>query len=204
MAVLVFDFDGVLADSLKEGFDVALKLYKKYGFKGVDSLSEFLDLYEDNYYKAIVDKGFDPKDMDAYVKELKLELEKAYKAVKPFDGLKHVLQELMKNNAVVVITSNMTSVVEEFIRRYDFPKMDVIGADVEKSKVKKLEKIRRNLDGEVFYIGDTVGDIKEGKKAKATTVAVTWGWHDRDRLERAKPDFIVDRPNELLELSKVS
>lgn len=204
MAVLVFDFDGVLADSLKEGFDVALKLYKKYGFKGVDSLSEFLDLYEDNYYKAIVDKGFDPKDMDAYVKELKLELEKAYKAVKPFDGLKHVLQELMKDNAVVVITSNMTSVVEEFIRRYDFPKMDVIGADVEKSKVKKLEKIRRNLDGEVFYIGDTVGDIKEGKKAKATTVAVTWGWHDRDRLERAKPDFIVDRPNELLELSKVS
>jgi len=32
------------------------------------------------------------------------------------------------------------------------------------------------------------------------TVAVTWGWHPRGRLERARPDMIVDSPEELLAL----
>lgn len=50
------------------------------------------------------------------------------------------------------------------------------------------------------YIGDTVGDIKEAKSAKVTTVAVTWGWHDLDQLQQAQPDSLVHHPSELLSL----
>ncbi len=32
------------------------------------------------------------------------------------------------------------------------------------------------------------------------TVAVTWGWHNRERLAAAHPDFIVDKPLELLNI----
>jgi phosphoglycolate phosphatase-like HAD superfamily hydrolase len=30
-------------------------------------------------------------------------------------------------------------------------------------------------------------------------VAVTWGWHPRERLERAKPDVIIEKPEDLLD-----
>jgi len=31
-------------------------------------------------------------------------------------------------------------------------------------------------------------------------VAVTWGWHPRERLERATPDAFIEKPEDLLRL----
>jgi phosphoglycolate phosphatase len=48
---------------------------------------------------------------------------------------------------------------------------------------------------------DTAGDVREAREAGVKTVAVTWGWHPRSRLERALPDVIIDDPNKLLGLA---
>ena len=47
----------------------------------------------------------------------------------------------------------------------------------------------------------TVGDILEARAAGVRSVAVTWGWHDRERLVAVSPDFIVDTPERLLSLA---
>lgn len=41
-------------------------------------------------------------------------------------------------------------------------------------------------------------DIRHGKAAGVRTVAVTWGYQKRHTLEQEKPDFVVDSPDELL------
>jgi phosphoglycolate phosphatase len=51
-----------------------------------------------------------------------------------------------------------------------------------------------------YYIGDTAGDIREARAAGVRTVAVTWGWHSRERLAATQPDFLVDTPEELLSI----
>jgi phosphoglycolate phosphatase len=51
---------------------------------------------------------------------------------------------------------------------------------------------------ELFYIGDTLGDIHEAHEARVKSIAVTWGYHSRKELEKIKPDYIVDRPKALL------
>jgi phosphoglycolate phosphatase-like HAD superfamily hydrolase len=33
-------------------------------------------------------------------------------------------------------------------------------------------------------------------------VAVTWGWHNRERLLAARPDFVVETPAGLLDVSR--
>jgi len=48
-----------------------------------------------------------------------------------------------------------------------------------------------------YYIGDTSGDVYEGKEAGAITIAVTWGWHEQERLIKAGPHFLVHTPKEL-------
>ena len=55
--------------------------------------------------------------------------------------------------------------------------------------------------GHTFYVCDTAGDVREAREAGVKTVAVTWGWHPRSRLERARPDVIVDDPKKLLGLA---
>jgi phosphoglycolate phosphatase len=51
-----------------------------------------------------------------------------------------------------------------------------------------------------WYVGDTVGDVVEGRQAGARTVAVTWGWHDENLLRGARPDHVASSPHELVEL----
>ena len=45
---------------------------------------------------------------------------------------------------------------------------------------------------EIYYVGDTKGDMIEGKQAGAVTVAVTWGWHTAENLAQASPDHLVN------------
>ena len=44
----------------------------------------------------------------------------------------------------------------------------------------------------VVMIGDTDFDIAMGQAAGCATIAVSWGYHPLDRLERARPDRIID------------
>ena len=38
------------------------------------------------------------------------------------------------------------------------------------------------------------------KKSNVKTVAVGWGWHDKDQLKIVSPDFIIDNPRDLLKI----
>jgi pyrophosphatase PpaX len=52
---------------------------------------------------------------------------------------------------------------------------------------------------EAAYVGDAPFDVKAAKAAGVYAIAVTWGGiHARERLEAARPDALVDTPEELL------
>jgi phosphoglycolate phosphatase len=53
---------------------------------------------------------------------------------------------------------------------------------------------------EVVMIGDGYHDIRAGKAAGVMTVAVTTGVSPREALESERPDHIIDRMDQLLEL----
>ena len=52
---------------------------------------------------------------------------------------------------------------------------------------------------ETAFVGDSDVDIKTGKNAGMTSVAVTWGYRDREKLEALSPDILIDKPEELTE-----
>jgi phosphoglycolate phosphatase-like HAD superfamily hydrolase len=52
---------------------------------------------------------------------------------------------------------------------------------------------RENVDAhDAFYVGDTVGDIVQGKRAGVITFGYTNGYHWPDLLRQAKPKYLVD------------
>ena len=54
---------------------------------------------------------------------------------------------------------------------------------------------------ECVYVGDSPYDIASGNAAGCTTVAVTWGMFPLQELLDQHPDFVVDNPAQLAELS---
>ncbi len=54
--------------------------------------------------------------------------------------------------------------------------------------------------GECLMVGDTPADVEAGLRAGMQTCAVAWGYGDREAVQRAGPDYWIERPEELLRL----
>ncbi len=202
--LFLFDFDGVLVDSLSL-YEKSVNLcLERIGQRPIESREEFLDLFEENFFSAIAMRGVDVSEFMAASRAVTPTLD--YGIVKPVEDLIPVLDELKKRSALIIISSNSSFAIRLMLGKYGFSPYfdDILGADFAFSKT---EKIRYAVDrystngNQSLYVCDTAGDIREAKEAGVKTVAVTWGWHPRSRLERALPDVIVDEPKNLLDLA---
>ena len=52
--------------------------------------------------------------------------------------------------------------------------------------------------GTTLYVGDSIHDMRSGRAAGVRTAAVLWGPFGRSHLEGARPDYWLERPEELL------
>jgi phosphoglycolate phosphatase len=202
--IIIFDYDGVIVDSLDVYEKAVVSAFNKNGFNQINSRESFLALFDGNFFESAVKIGIPPEKMPAIIKELEPKLLSLQNDLKLFDGIREVLAELSKNTKIYIATSNLTNVVKTYLESQNITSFEeIIGADRETSKVKKIENIKAKYpDSEIFYVGDTKGDMIEGKLAGAKTIAVAWGWHDIGRLQEGKPDYIAKKPSDLLPIVK--
>lgn len=201
MRLLIFDFDGVIADSLDEVMGFYNENCGRYGLPFMGTKEEFVQLWNINFFSAIRKLKTSLWKLRRFVSDLRHVFSKKYSTIRFFPGMKRVMNVLQKGNRVVIVTSNFTKAIELCLAHNKLEIKEIFGADLEKSKVRKIKRARKKHPGlETYYIGDTLGDMKEGRKAGAKTVGVTWGYHPKKLLKTAKPDFLVDSPEELLAL----
>jgi len=203
MKLLLFDFDGVMVDSLDVYEKTVTDCLQQIGQPLTRGREEFLELFEGNFYESIAQKGIDMDKFTAASVDILSKVD--YAAMKPFDAIRPVLRELAKNHPMVVISSNDTPTIAEALRLYDFEGIfqDILGSDFMLSKKDKILYVVKKYhvtSGDIYYIGDTTGDMKEGRQAGIKTVGVTWGWHSKEQMAASRPDYLFDRPEDLLQL----
>ena len=200
--LLIFDYDGVLVDSFDIFMTQFIRACEREGMHHIAGREQFLELFEGNMYEGMLGMGMQKEQILRIVYTMRDGLRRQQKNLRLFKGIKEALHELSKEHALMIVTSNETRTVAEFLDAHRIHFFDeVIGSDREPSKVKKIEYIRTTYAGyQYFYIGDTAGDIREGRCAGVKTVAVTWGWHTEQRLREASPDYLVHSPEELVHL----
>ena len=196
--LIMFDFDGVIADSLDEQCRACVETLRARGFHDLATRAQFLDFTEVNWFAALADAGV-PEDVVE-------ELEDAFGAAPSpelFPEMAAVIERLAAAHPVIVITSSRTSVVEGILAEHGVRGVvEVIGGEQEASKTIKIRAVRRRF-GEAlpaWYVCDTVGDVLEARETGVVTVGVGWGWHGVERLRRVAPDHIAHAPSDLLDL----
>ena len=201
--VLIFDYDGVIIDSLEIFMDNFLEACKKEGWSSIATKDDFLRLFENNMYESMFAIGMTKEEILRIVYRMRDALLENQDKIKPFNQIADVLKDLSKENKLFIVTSNETQVVEKYLKSqnlfYFFKK--IYGSDKGASKIEKIIKIKEENPGfNYFYVGDTQGDILEGKKSGVKTVAVTWGWHKKEQLKEVSPDFLIGKPSDFLKL----
>jgi phosphoglycolate phosphatase len=201
-ALVMFDYDGVIVDSFEVFSAAFLAACSKCGFHGITSRAHLMRLFDRNLFEALRDFDLEDCKIGRILQTFETEISGHLDTVKLFNGMAAALKAIAHDNHVFIITSNVSHLVARVLKTSGVDCFeDVLGAEKEKSKTKKIRQTKaRYTSCPAYYVGDTTGDIIEGKKADTLTIAVTWGWHDAGKLAQADPDFIVSSPAELTEL----
>ena len=195
----MLDFDGVIADSLEATSVVTLAALEEHGFTDLASHEAFLRLVESNWFEALRAAGV-PQQVADDIDDRMARVVQA-DGIAPYVAMPDVVALLVERHPVLIVTSNRSDIVEAFLARWRIVGVgDVLGCDKGQNKVSKIRTaVGRHPEArESWFVGDTVGDIVEGREAGVGTIAVTWGWHSAARLEGASPDHLVDTPADLL------
>jgi len=201
--LLLFDFDGVLVDSLDVYEAAVRQCLEAMGRPIIQNRADYLALYQDNFYEEIARRGIDLPPFLAELAKIRPQIDTSL--IKPLPAMAPVLTALAERHRLMLISSNNEAVIQALLTRMEVSECfeAVLGSD---ALLNKTEKIIHALNSsglareKVYYVGDTSGDIREARRAGIKSVAVTWGWHDRSALEAVSPDFLIDTPQALLNL----
>lgn len=196
MKLILFDFDGVLVDTLIMNHQISKEINKDL------SLSAFRDLFNGNIFDSIKNSSTvkqHPRFFERY--------EEQYRELEIPQELKNLIYKLSKNYILTIISATPSALITKILKQANISQyfLDILGGDIHTSKVVKnkilLEKYKVSSEDAVF-ITDTVGDIIEARECGIRSIAVTWGFHEIETLEKAKPAKIVSTPFDLLQAIK--
>ncbi len=198
---IIFDFDGTLADSVELMIDLYNKHSQQFGYKKLQK-NELHELQTMNYLKAIKTKQIKFRLIPKILLFMKKEMKKRINEVKPYPGIKEVLNKLQSEGySIGILTSNDKSLVQQFFKKYNFPKFDFILSEKslfgkDKALKRILKKNQLNRDN-VLYIGDESRDIVASNKVQISVIGVDWGIAGKEGLEPHSPNRIVHDSKEL-------
>lgn len=202
MALVMFDYDGVIVDSLDVFTTRFTQACRENGFTEVKDPKDVIALFEGNVYATMVKRGLDIPTIDKILERYEALQSEQLMELELFTGIGEALLQISEKHDVYVITSNLSSATLRILKQNGIECVrDVIGAEIEKSKIKKIHTtMARHPGTPAYYVGDTKGDMIEGKAAGTQTIGVTWGWHSSAKLKEGAPDYLVSTPEELVKL----
>ncbi len=205
MALIIFDYDGVLADTLDDLIQFGQEACNQLGIHHLVTKDDLGNLEVMSF--ATFGRACEVPEhlIDDFVK-ISLNLF-AEKETPPaiFAGLDQVIRHFSANHKIAVVTTNSSQNVHAFLvkHRLDSFIHAVYGVDTPGSKAQKISMARERFveNGEaVFMIGDSLSDVRAAKEAGVTSIAATWGHQSLETLQRGEPYHVVSSPNNLIEV----
>jgi phosphoglycolate phosphatase len=202
---IAFDFDGTIVDTrpvIAEFYNSFLS--KTYGGNKISlqqiELLKTLSLREKIHYLKIP-----PLKIPFLVRAARKEINLRIESLPIYDGIVEVLQHLKnKGFTIAVLSSNKADTIKHFFACRAINCVDYVYCDRGLSLFVKSHTIHRFLKKkgipreEFVYIGDEVRDIEACRKQQVKIISVLWGWDSPEVLQRAQPDFIAQKPQDIL------
>ncbi|MGB3262733.1 MAG: HAD-IA family hydrolase [Microcoleus sp.] len=202
--VIIFDFDGTLADTIDILLSITNRLSAEFGFKPATK-EEVAQLSNLTSWQILRYSGISIFKFPLLIRKLRAELRSEISDVQLFPGIKEVLLELKSLGFQLgIITSNSRENVLAALENNNLQDTFTFiysGSTFGKHKVinKWLRQEHINPE-EVFYVGDEIRDIDAARKTGIKIIAVGWGFNSQEVLALHHPDFLIERPQQLIEI----
>lgn len=201
--LLLWDFDGTLADTLTLALGIYNRVAQEKGFVRVDdphavrdmSTAEFLAAHRIPAHRI-------PQLFAIFLTEIRARA--TFIGLQP--GIAQVLPEICSIGVRQgIVSSNSTRTIECCLKAnaaaHHFHSIHGTSRLLGKERGIRnaVRKLRLPLS-DVLYVGDEIRDIQAARAAGIDIAAVTWGMNAQNALASHQPNYLISNPNQLLDL----
>lgn len=212
--LVVFDWNGTLFSDVEAAVHAANARMKFLNRPAITS-KQFQDAFEIPAVKTYTNLGIDPKLLQINSIELSKTFHDAYESrarnVRTRAGAREVLTYLENQKISKIIFSNHTVEGIKFqINRLKIAKFfnvvlanENIYASHHNGKKHRLEaylKTQNFKSSEVIIVGDSPEEVNIGKDLGLKTVAITGGFCSTKRLKASKPDVLIHKLRDIINI----
>lgn len=203
--VIVFDFDGTLADTFDTLAMITNRLALEFGYPPTTP-EELPKLRNLSSREIISQSGVSLFKIPFFLKKIREYLHQEILNLKTIPGIPEALVQLKHEGYCLgILTSNSEENVKLFLKKYEmqdlftfiYSETSLFSKD---KPLRKLMKQNHLSSDEIIYVGDETRDIEASKKIQIQVIAVTWGFNSGEILAKHKPDFLIQQPSELIEV----
>ncbi len=208
--IIIFDFDGTLADTQNSILQTMKLVAEKLNIEKIDEgfIKSLIGLpLSTTFQKAfLLDEELLPKATSIYRQHYN---NIAIETISLFKNVKDTLFKLQERGIKLAVASSKGKVsLIKILKKHNICDIFSFVGGEEDVKNKKpapdivnliLNKTNVSPDN-CIVVGDTVFDIEMGQRANTLTCGVTYGNNTKKELQSLKPNFIIDDMSEILNL----
>ena len=199
--ILIFDFDGTIADTSLIFQQTIHKYLKKKNL----SWNKLRSVPSSEAMKVL---GLRKIQMPIMLRNFRSHLARNISGITLVPGIQDTFKELKKNKYKVYLISSNSKINMRSILEHNNALNEIEGIISTFSifnKSKAINKLAKQLEcslNDMIYIGDETRDIEAANKAGIKSISVTWGYNSKEILERYNPTYLIESPHELIETLK--
>lgn len=199
--LVIWDFDGTMADTLSIALSVYNQLAEDKGFVPISDPQAVRDMSMKEFLKAHrVAAWRVPFLFSGFLTEMKKRSEEL-SLHEGIDATIRQIQDLGVTQAVV--SSNDTEIIDHCLSTHGIRECftSVVGTSKlfgKEHRLKQAMKTCATNSRSTLYVGDEIRDIEAANAVGADIAAVTWGLNSAKALSANNPTWLVRNPGDLV------
>jgi phosphoglycolate phosphatase len=202
VSVMIFDFDGTIGDTFRQGLEILNKMAPEFGYRPLvgEDVEKARGMTTRQLMKYL---GISSRKLPMIASRGVRELRAQIGEVQPIPGVPEALRGLhAQGRRLGIVTSNSEENVGIFLKNHGLEIFDFVKSSSrllgKGREIRAAMKAQKFGPAEVMFVGDETRDIEACKRAGIRCAAVTWGYNSRASLEAQHPHCVFDSPEQLL------
>jgi phosphoglycolate phosphatase len=199
--LVIFDFDGTLADSFRWFATELNHVARSWRFREVapEHEAQLRQMSADQIFRWLQVPRW---KIPWIARDLRRRMMRDIDRIRVFDGVSQVLRQLARSECrVALASSNAAANIEQVLGPDLCACLDASECGVSLSgKSARLKRLCRQFGvaaDATLYIGDEVRDIVAARRAGTAAGAVTWGYNTEAALLAQRPDLVFRRVDQI-------
>ena len=196
--LIIFDFDGTLADTIGALMRISNRLAPEFGYLQIGD-EQLANLKYLSSWEIIKLSKVALWKLPFLLKRVKEEFPAEVRNVKLFPGVTELLNTLkLQGYRLGIVSSNAEANIRSLLKQNQIEQLfDFVTSASTFGKGKAIDRMMKQYHcpkSDAIYIGDEIRDIQAARSISIRIVAVGWGFNAPTALIDKHPDLLITKP----------